>query len=133
MPGTEPTARPRARQVALLLALVMASAPLLAAPAHAATVTSCNGANAVCIQVVTGSKNTSNGTQWVESVHVYATKDVKGTIEAWAGDGPTGVAWYRIAHNVRSAKWTVGMWIKNGSGVCGRHQHAGTACISIKV
>lgn len=116
-----------------------------AAPASAATGATVSGCaqgwssyTGTCIWVVTGSKNASNHTQWVSQITVQAPRGASaGKLEAWAGNGPTGVAWYRSG-NGTYVTWSINMWIKNGSGICGAYTYPGTssrsiACITISV
>jgi hypothetical protein len=90
----------------------------------------------VCIYVTTGGKNTSNHTQWVSQISVQMADAPGSKIEAWAGNGPTGVAWYRSQNGVTSVTWPINQWIKTKSGICGAYTYPGTsdrsiACITI--
>jgi hypothetical protein len=137
------------RRLAMTALLVIGMTfPMLmtsASPASATTVGGCAQGwsqwPGTCIQVVTGSKNFSNGTQYVRSITVSAPREARvynrpGTIEAWAGNGPTGVAWYRSTHGL-TVTWTIDRWIKNGSGICGAFGPwsggRSIACITIRV
>jgi hypothetical protein len=131
---------------ALAIVIVMTFSTTLASssPASAQTVRGCAQSWSewvgTCVTVVTGSKNAGNRTQWVSSVTVNAPREARvvnrpGRLEAWAGNGPTGVAWYRSANGL-SITWSVNMWIKNGSGICGAFPSGGSrsiACITIRV
>ena len=97
------------------------------------------GGPGTCISVVTGSKNTSNHTQWVGQITVAAPygESTPGELQAWAGNGPTGVAWYQSTTGL-SVTWNINQWIKTGSGICGEYTYPGScdtseACISITV
>lgn len=129
--------------VTIILATVAAVASLVVAdPAFAdGQVSNCAGwgdpSSNACVVVWTGSKNTANHTQYVSQIRVNAPRSwaPNGLLEAWAGDGPTGVAWYASQYTTTQT-WTVNKWIKNGSGVCGAYGVSGqrsVACISIKV
>ncbi len=122
----------------LLIALLQVVYP---ASARAADVGACNPWHQsqypyVCVGASTGSKNYSNRTQWVGEVAVRTALE-PWKFEAWIGDGPSGVAWYRTASGVTYMKWTVNRWVKNGSGICGAYHHRyggrSVACITIKV
>ena len=58
-------------------------------------------------------------------------------VEAWAGNGPAGIAWYKVQTRVSTVDWAINMWIKNGSGVCGSDTRPdytrAIACIGISV
>jgi hypothetical protein len=91
-----------------------------------------------CISVVTGDKNAGNHTEYVKQITVSAPRDASspGLLEAWAGNGPSGIAWYKSANSLYIT-WTVNQWIKTDSGVCGSYTYPGTttrsiACITIK-
>ena len=111
--------------------------------ASAATVNGCaqgwSEYSGTCIWVVTGAKNSSNHTQWVSKITVQAPRSGSASkLEAWAGNGPTGVAWYQSTPNSRYVTWSINKWIKNKSGICGAYTwRDGTgrsiACITIKV
>lgn len=134
--------------VGLVMTVVLSSAAVLQGNgiAGAATVTGCAQGSfeyrGTCISVVTGTKNKSNRTQYVESITIHAPTEARrankpSKLEAWAGNGPTGVAWYNTKKGL-SVTWTVNKWIKNGSGICGAYTWPGTtnrsiACITIKV
>lgn len=76
----------------------------------------------VCIAVVTGTKNANNHTQWVSQITVSVPPgNNPSLLEAWAGNGPTGVAWYGSQSNSTSHTWQIDRWIKNDSGVCGAY------------
>jgi hypothetical protein len=113
-----------------------------ATAASAATVNGCAQSwsqdHGVCIYVVTGNKDTGNDTQWVSQISVQMANEPGSKIEAWAGDGPTGVAWYRSQNGVTSVTWSINQWIKTNSGICGAYTYPGTsdrsiACITITV
>lgn len=112
-----------------------------ASSASAATVNGCaqgwSEHPGTCIWVETGAKNSSNHTQWVGKITVQAPRGAPASkLEAWAGNGPTGVAWYRSATGTYLT-WSVNMWIKNMSGICGAYTWRGStsrsiACITIR-
>lgn len=92
-----------------------------------------------CIEVVTGAKNSSNHTQWVSKITVRAPRaaSAPSQIEAWAGDGPTGIAWYKSTPSSLLVTWSINKWIKNRSGICGSYKWRdgsgrSIACITIK-
>lgn len=98
-----------------------------------------SGCSSVCIVVYTETKNYSNHTQYVGQIVVTAPSSwaPTGLLEAWAGNGSGGVAWYRSAYTT-SYTWTINQWIKSGAGVCGAYGFPGTstravACITITV
>ena len=123
-------------------ALTLAMSIGLASPASAATVRGCaqswSTSPGTCIEVVTGDKNSNNHTQWVEKVTVTAPRGASASkLEAWAGDGPTGVAWYASTSSATSKTWSIKKWIKNKSGICGAYtwkdgSGRSIACITIK-
>jgi hypothetical protein len=104
-----------------------------AGPASATgAVYACNG---TCIVAYTGAKNASNHTQYVSQLEVDYPSSWSpfGYLEGWAGNGPTGVAWYQSATGT-SHLWTINQWIKTGSGVCGAYNVGGSrsvVCITI--
>ncbi|MFF5084031.1 hypothetical protein ACFY36_43850 [Actinoplanes sp. NPDC000266] len=133
--------RPSGR--AALVATIAAAAAVGAAdPASAATVSGCaqgwSTTPGTCIRVETGAKNTANRTQEVKTITVQAPRGASsGALEAWAGDGPSGIAWY-TSGNGTSVTWNVNKSIKTNSGVCGAYTWPGTsnrsiACITITV
>jgi len=90
-----------------------------------------------CIVVYTASKDFTNHTQYVSQITVDAPSSWApgGLLEAWAGNGPTGVAWYASQYTNHQT-WTINKWIKTGSGICGAYGVNGSrsvACITIKV
>ena len=117
----------RGLRVVLSGILVVATAVAMASPAYAATVNGCaqgwSQYHGTCIWVDTGGKNTSNHTQWVSQITVAAPYNVPpSTLEAWAGNGPTGVAWYHSTYGTY-VTWSVNMWIKSNSGICGAYTY----------
>jgi hypothetical protein len=129
--------------VMTILAGVFAAASLVVAnPAFAdGAVGNCAGwgdpSSNTCITVYTASKNFSNHTQYVSQITVNAPTSwaPTGLLEGWAGDGPSGIAWYASQYTT-SHTWTINKWIKTGSGVCGAYGWPGTrsvACITITV
>lgn len=90
----------------------------------------------VCVGAQTGQKNLTNRTQWVSTVTVRTTLN-PGRMEAWIGNGPSGVAWFGSVSGATYRTWTVNRWVKNGSGICGAYYHRfggrSVACITIKV
>jgi hypothetical protein len=124
-----------------IAALSIGLASGVATPAFAATVNGCaqgySQYHGVCIWVVTGSKNTSNHTQWVSQITVQMSAGYgRSKIEAWAGNGPTGVAWDKSQNGVTSVKWSIDKWIKTKSGICGAYTYTdgsgrSIACITI--
>jgi hypothetical protein len=93
-----------------------------------------------CISVVTGGKNASAHTQWVSNITVTAPREAReanarSLMEAWAGNGPSGVAWYRSGNGL-TFTWDINMWIKTDSGICGSYTWSNgsrsIACITIK-
>ncbi|GHD52460.1 hypothetical protein GCM10010335_65000 [Streptomyces galbus] len=135
--------RPRAGTMAAL-AMAFATVTVLsgASTASAATVNGCaQGGTTMpgtCIWVDTGTKNSSNHTQWVSQITVQAPRGASSSLlEAWAGNGPSGVAWYRSG-NGTYVTWPINQWIKTNSGICGAYTWPGTsdrsiACITITV
>lgn len=126
----------------LSVAALALAGSLTSATAASASVNGCAQSysqdHGVCIYVVTGSKNTGNHTQWVSQISVQMANEPGSTIEAWAGDGPTGVAWYRSQNGVTSVTWPINQWIKTKSGICGSYTYPGSsdrsiACITITV
>lgn len=109
--------------------------------APSATVNGCaqsfSADHGVCISVTTGSKNSSNHTQWVSQITVaMPTSYPPSKLEAWAGNGPTGIAWYQSTSHANSITWSINMWIKNQSGICGAYTYTdgsgrSIACITI--
>lgn len=91
-----------------------------------------------CIGVWTGAKNSSNHTQWVDHMTVSAPRAAAPSkLEAWAGNGPTGVAWYRSTSRSVFVTWPIHKWIKTNSGICGAYTYRdgsgrSIACIKIK-
>ncbi|WP_034091608.1 hypothetical protein [Streptacidiphilus albus] len=150
----------RAGATAVLASMVAVAALCAAAPASAATkparpaaaaahavrpddgvVGSCAGSgdpdHNTCITVYTETKNTTNHTQYVGQIVVTAPDSWApgGLLEAWAGNGPTGIAWYQSEYGTYQV-WTIDQWIKNGSGICGSYTAGSSrsvACISISV
>lgn len=131
----------RSRLLLAALALAMVLPVAQASPAVAGSVGACNPwwssqNHYVCVGVSTGSKNYSNRTQYVYAVAVRTHLE-PWRLEAWIGDGPTGVAWYRTASGETYVRWPVNRWVKNGSGICGAYHHRyggrSVACIKIKV
>lgn len=129
-------------RILVAVAVLAAFMVLPAKPAAAETwVTSCNGSigsvwQDMCVHVETGGKDYSTGSQWVSKVVVWWRYDTA-NLEAWAGDGPTGVAWYGSSRGTH-VTWTVDKWIKSGSGVCGAGWQESpygrvVGCIEIKV
>jgi hypothetical protein len=101
-------------------AALSASAVVGARPAEAATVNGYAGAGLV-ITVNTGQKNTSNHTQYVNSMYVSDTAgwicDNADPTEAWAGS-----VWYgRTTGCPRGVLFTINRWVSSGSGVCGSY------------
>lgn len=126
---------------ALALALIFGGIVLDAPPASAGGAGNCEPWWSakypyVCVGVTTGAKNYSNGTQYVSKV-VIRTALQPSFMEAWIGNGPTGVAWYRSKSGVTSATWYPNRWVKNGSGICGAYRHRSggrsVTCITIRV
>jgi len=123
--------------------MVLAVGLVGVAPASAATVSGCaqgwSEYRGTCIWVDTGSKNYTSKTQYVSQITVAAPRGATASkMEAWAGNGPTGVAWYRSTSSATYITWRIDKWIKTGSGICGAYTYPGTttrsiACISIKV
>jgi hypothetical protein len=132
----------RASVTTILAAAAVTASLVEGNPAFAdGQVSSCAGSgdpsSNTCIVVWTASKNTTNQTQYVSQIRVNAPTSwaPNGLLEAWAGDGPTGVAWYASQYTTTQT-WTINKWIKNGSGVCGAYGASGSrsvACITIKV
>lgn len=125
--------------VAVAVVSIVAGLVVGAAPAAAAEVSGCaqgySEYRGTCIWVTTGNKNTRDHTQYVSTISVSLPKGANaGKLEAWAGDGPAGVAWYRTTTG-STVKWTVDKWIKNNSGICGAYSYSdgsrSIACITI--
>ncbi|MGI5238557.1 hypothetical protein [Dactylosporangium sp. CA-139066] len=128
-------------QAALVAAITVTAAVATANPASADTVNGCaqgwSQDVGTCIWVDTGAKNTTDHTQWVSQIKVQRPRNASsGFLEAWAGNGPTGVAWYQSG-NGETKTWTINKWIKTDSGICGAYTWPGSsdrsiACITIK-
>jgi hypothetical protein len=136
-PRKRPFSRLSAAVVAAALSMVVVGGSIVVAPlasasvASSASVINCGG-QTVCVVVNTGAKNTSNHTQLISSIEVDGAWS--GLLEAWIGNGPTGVAWYASARG-QNKTWYPNVWAKSGSGVCGALTASGrqVSCISISV
>lgn len=127
-------------QAAVVAAITMAAAVSTANPAAAGTVNGCaqGGSTYVgtCIWVDTGEKRADH-TQWVSQIKIQRPREGSSSLlEGWAGNGPTGVAWYRSG-NGETVTWPINKWIKTDSGICGAYTWPGSsnrsiACITIK-
>ncbi|MFV2022423.1 hypothetical protein [Micromonospora sp. LOL_023] len=128
-------------RVAVAAAVTVAVAASTANPAFAGTVSGCaqgwSSYPGTCIWVDTGEKRTADHTQWVSQIKIQKPREgSSGFLEGWAGNGPTGIAWYRSG-NGETVTWTINKWIKTDSGICGAYTWPGTsnrsiACITIK-
>ncbi|OKI64336.1 hypothetical protein [Micromonospora sp. CB01531] len=122
---------------AALTATVMAAAVIVAfqQPAHADSVWAMGGS--VIINVQTGAKNTSNGTQWVSSIYIQTGTAAKmsygcGKFEAWTQ------GFYAQAERCETGYWTINRWVGTGNYVCGAFDDFDgwprqIACIAIRV
>ncbi|MCS7484598.1 hypothetical protein ACFFQW_46085 [Umezawaea endophytica] len=142
---TKTNTRTRALVVkgALVGASVLALTGASLTPASADVVNGCAQGRSewygTCVWVTTGGKNNGNHTQWVEKIQVNAPREGRNTastMEAWAGDGPSGIAWYQSGSGT-TFTWTINKWIKTDSGICGSYTWPGRsdrsiACITIK-
>jgi hypothetical protein len=128
----------------LIVGAALVLSMCLVSTASGATVRGCAQSwstyTGTCIEVVTGAKNPSNHTQWVSKITVVAPRGASASkLEAWAGNGPSGVAWYRSTGSNTHVTWSINKWIKNKSGICGAYTWPGggsgrsIACITIKV
>ncbi|MEU9742199.1 hypothetical protein AB0E12_23745 [Micromonospora chersina] len=127
-------------QAAVVAVITVAAAVSTANPAAAGTVNGCaqgwSENPGTCIWVDTGEKRADH-TQWVSQIKIQKPRQgSSGFLEGWAGDGPTGVAWYRSG-NGETVTWPINKWIKTDSGICGAYTWPGSsdrsiACITIK-
>ncbi|MGC5288877.1 hypothetical protein [Micromonospora sp. DT231] len=127
-------------QAAVVAAITVAAAVSTANPATAGTVNGCaqgwSQDPGTCIWVDTGEKRADH-TQWVSQIKIQKPRQgSSGFLEGWAGDGPTGVAWYRSG-NGETVTWPINKWIKTDSGICGAYtwpesSSRSIACITIK-
>lgn len=125
-----------------VIAVLLGSILGIATPANADAIYAVSNPT---VMVITGSKNYTSHTQWVNSITVTAmgtTVCDGGTYEAWAGS-----VWYGSAIPCRpglggrnSATFYVNRWVPSGSSVCGSYWFntkmgwfRQVACISIKV
>jgi hypothetical protein len=127
----------RQRLGTLLTALTLAAGTLAvtATPAHAEQVWASGGGTIIIVE--TGTKNTSNHTQWVSSIYVQTGTSADnsygcGKFESWTQ------GFYASAERCENAYWTINRWVANGNNVCGAFDDFGgwprrIACIAIKV
>ena len=84
----------------------------------------------ICIGVFTGAKNSSNHTQWIDSIDLMPAGPT-GLTEAWA-DG-----YYRASYTTGTVTWQIDRWVHSGTNVCGAYTYPGgqrgIACIAIRV
>ncbi len=130
-----------AGQVALVTTVVAAAAVGVTSPAFAGTVSGCaqgwSEYPGTCIWVDTGEKRAADHTQWVSQIKVQKPREgSSGFLEGWAGNGPSGIAWYQSG-NGETVTWSINKWIKTDSGICGAYTWPGSsdrsiACITIK-
>jgi|GEM_PF-2817926 len=122
--------------LAATVAAVATIGTLVSATPAFASVSGCTGASvsgyAACVSADTGTKNTSNHTQWVGNVEAYRTNSGGSNLTEIWGDG------FYNSHsgNETSHTWAVNKWVSSGTNICAAFTYGGDrdiACISISV
>lgn len=122
------------RVMIALIALLLVAAGIEAAPASAATVVGITSGSEIV--VVTGAKNSSNHTQYVNGIMVVPPNNGAycDTVDAWTQNWYSG----QVTGCSSSYYFAINRWVATGNYVCGRvteyhYGTTGTACIAIRV
>jgi len=121
----------------ILAGLVLASATVAVAAQPAQAQQVWGFGDGTIIIVDTGAKNTSNHTQWVNSIYIQTGTSESnsygcGKFESWTQ------GFYAATERCGDAYWTIDRWVGTGNNVCGAFDDFGNwprriACIAIKV